>query len=217
MRQSQSVVQTAALVVSFLWLVGSLLGILAWSFFDVVRFGYAILEAILGTWLPVAIWLLVPAFSLGQFIRLLILRDVKFALKWSVPAIVAACIFIDGADAGEYLRFEFYKATSQRVVADAAAGRCSTEDRKRWHADIDDIDCTNPVTAIFAWGGFGSSWYGVIYDATDQIVKAAPDRPMAWKHREIGSLLSCSGAGKALGNHFYLAGGNYTSGTNECG
>lgn len=215
MSQSWSAEWSAALTVSILWVAGSLLAFMAWSLSEDVRFGYIIVEAILGVWLPIALWALVPILALGQFIRLLILGDFKHAPKWSVPPIVAALILVGGANAGDDLRFEFYNATYRRVVADATAGRCSTEDRKRWHVDIDSMDCTSPVTVIFVWGGFGSFWYGIVYDAADQIMKAASDRSMVWRNRETGSLLSCSRASKAMGNHFYLASGNYTS--DSCG
>jgi len=65
------------------------------------------------------------------------------------------------------------------------------------------------ITVIFVWGGFGSIWHGVIYDAADEIAKPPKGRSETWRKREIGELLACSGVRFSLSDHYYRAGGNY--------
>lgn len=109
------------------------------------------------------------------------------------------------------------KSAYDRVVLDAEQGRCSPEDQQHWHVAIDAIDCHKPATIVFLWGGFLSSWHGVVYDAGHEIIKPAKDRATSWKRREVGQLLSCSDADLFLGGHYYRAGGNYTAGSDDCG
>ena len=78
------------------------------------------------------------------------------------------------------------------------------------HGDaIDGIDCHDPVIVIFPWGGFGSIWHGVVYDASDEIAKPPQDRSAGWKATPIGKQLSCTGAKLSLGDHYYRASGDY--------
>jgi hypothetical protein len=205
-----------ALTVSVLWLAGSVIAVLAWCFFDGVRIGYALMCVTFGSWMVVAMWALVPFLSFVQVVRRSLGGNAKHALAWSALPVAAMLIFFYGADAGEILRFQVNRHAYQRVVADAAAGRCSEADRKQWRVDIDAIECSVPVLIVFIWGGFGSIWNGVVYDAADQIAEPASKRSRFWKQRDSGSLLSCSGASMDLGNHFYLAGGFYSD-AEECG
>lgn len=186
------------------------------SFSDVLRLGYVIAQVLLGRWLLLFVWALTPTMSLVWAVRLALTGRFKRALGWCLLPVAAAFLFFTGASDGEILRFQLEKPAYLRVVADAAAGKCSTEDRKRWQVQIDALDCTDPITIIFIWGGFGSTWNGVVYDAADQIVKRPPERSAIWRCRDIGKLLSSSGASRALGGHFYLAGGDYSPSTNDC-
>jgi hypothetical protein len=95
------------------------------------------------------------------------------------------------------------------VVESARQGHCSSNDIRSWSAQVDGAFCSGSVTIIFLWGGFISSWQGVVYDASDEIAKPYCKRSAAWRFRDIGSRLSYSVARRSLGNHYYLAGGNY--------
>jgi hypothetical protein len=210
-RGSPRTAQLAAVAIPLLWLIGSIVAVLMSSFSDLLRLSIVLTQVFLGEWLLLAVWAVVPAISLVWAVRLALAGRVKHALGWSILPVAAILIYFDGAAAGDNLRFQVEKPAYQRVVADAAAGKCSMEDRKRWQVQIDAIDCTDPITIIFIWGGFGSIWNGVVYDAADEIVKPPPERSAIWKCRDIGKLLSWSGASQALGGHFYLAGGDYSS------
>ena len=61
----------------------------------------------------------------------------------------------------------------------------------------------------FFWGGFLSVWHGVVYDATDQIILAPSKRSAAWQATKTGGLLGCSGTDRPLGDHYYLASGDF--------
>jgi len=61
----------------------------------------------------------------------------------------------------------------------------------------------------FFWGGFLSVWHGVVYDATDQIILAPSKRSAAWQATKTGGLLGCSGTDRPLGDHYYLARGDF--------
>jgi hypothetical protein len=169
-----------------------------------------------GMWLALAIWAVIPVAAFMLAIRCLSERTYGLAFGWlSVPA-AGIFLFFFATDFGENLRYRLNKDSYDRVVADAHANRCKEQVQAREGIIIDGIDC-DPMTVIFTWGGFGAIWYGIVYDAGDQIIKPPQERSISWKTRPIGSLLSCSSAKRALGDHYFLAGGSYTGGNNDCG
>jgi hypothetical protein len=185
--------------------------------FDVARLLAAIVIALGFAWVVLAAWLLVPLFAAIQSVRLLVARRPMAAFGLLPVPAIAIAIFVFGSTIATETHWRYSRPSYERVVDDALHGKCSGEDRKHWRATIDTYDCERPVTVVFLWGGFLSSWYGVIYDEADEIAKPANGRSNGWKHRDIGALLSCSEGYKSLGNHYYLASGSYVEGVDVCG
>jgi hypothetical protein len=151
----------------------------------------------------------VPIVALVLAIRRLRGGHLRRAVAWlSLPA-AFALFWFKGPVIGDAAQFWLNKNAYDRVVADARAGKCSVEDRRTWRVAIDAIDCREPITIIFSWGGFLSTWHGVVYDSADQIDKPSRERSDAWRNRDIGELLACSAASLAFGDHYYRASGNY--------
>ncbi len=160
-------------------------------------------------WPVLVLWAIVPVVALVLAIKRLRGGHFWRAAAWlSLPAaLVLFCL--KGPVIGDAAQFWLNKRAYDRAVADAHAGKCSADDRRTWGVDIGGADCHEPVTIIFAWGGFLSMWDGVVYDAADQIAKAPEARSESWRNRDIGELLACSRASFAFGNHYYRASGNY--------
>ena len=59
-----------------------------------------------------------------------------------------------------------------------------------------------------------SSWFGVVYDSSDEIAKLPKNRSASWKARDVGSMLSCSGVDARLSGHYYLVSGELSD---DCG
>lgn len=168
-----------------------------------------------GVWFAVFLWTIVPAIAIFLAINRIVTRQYRSAAGWLMVPAAGVLVYFLGTDVGDIIRFRLNKASYDRIASDAIAGKCAQDGHVYRSVAIDAIDC-HPVTIIFPWGGFLSIWHGVVYDAEDQIIKPARDRSAAWKNREIGALLSCSGADLTLGDHYYRASGDYTSGTDDC-
>jgi hypothetical protein len=199
------------------WLIASVLipALPLWEamFFCFLLFSFGLTG---GMWLALSLWAAIPAAAMILAMRRVLERRYGSAVGWfSVPA-AGVFLFFFATDIGDIVRFRLNKASYDRVVADAHANKCSKQVHERGDIAIDGIDC-DPITVIFTWGGFGSIWHGIVYDAGDEIMRSPQDRSTAWKNRPIGNLLSCSGAKGALGEHYYRAGGSYTAGKNDCG
>jgi hypothetical protein len=162
------------------------------------------------------VWIAVPVYAL--VLSAFSFHRKRYRLASGLLLVPGICVLLvlDGRDWGERVWFELHRASYDKVVAQARAGRCNPSDWKQIDVAVDGIDCGPPITIVFPWSGFLSSWWGVVSDAGEQIVRAPKDRNETWKRREIGGLLSCSGGGRSFGSHYYRAGGSYTSGTNEC-
>jgi hypothetical protein len=193
------------------WLVASLI-IPALPLWDAIVLSLLLLT---GGWsLPLGLWAIVPAVAVLRAARRLFERRYGSALGWFGVPLAGVVLFFLATDIGDAVRFRLNKASYDRIVAEAQADKCSKEMEGR--RDVDGIDC-DPITVIFGWGGFGPIWHGIVYDAGDEIMKPPQERSVAWKNRPIGNLLSCSGATRAFGGHYYRAGGSYAGGDNACG
>ena len=208
--------QTAVIVASVVWLAVTLIAVSAVRVSDSIGLTYVIAEAFFGRWTLIAFWALVPIITLGWALREIFRGKIRYAIAWCVLPISAALIFFSGPAVIDNMRFQFNKSAYQRVVGDALAGKCTNNERRFWKVDVDAIDCKAPITIVFIWSGLGSGWNGIVYDAADQIVKPSRERSEFWRDRYVGNLLSCSRVIKALGRHFYFAGGHYTSTNNSC-
>jgi hypothetical protein len=177
---------------------------------------YAVLSVANCDWALLSIWYAIPTIFLFDFLRSLLSRNITHAAGSLVLPIAAILLFQTGTETAADIRFRVNKSSYERVVADAMAGHCSDDDRQKWSVPIDGIDCHAPPLIVFIWFGMGSLWSGVIYDAADQITQSPAARSDTWKHGPVGIQLSCSEAVKDLGNHFYFAQGNYSSGPHDC-
>jgi hypothetical protein len=199
------------------WLIASLL-VPTLPLWEEVSF-YSILFSVGltgGMWFALSLWAAIPAAAMILAIRRVLERRYGSAVGWSSVPAAGALLFFFATDIGDIVRFRLNKASYDQVVADARASKCSKQVQERGDIAIDGIDC-DPITVIFTWGGFGSIWHGIVYDAGDEIIRSPQDRSFTWKNRPIGSLLSCSGAKRELGDHYYRAGGSYTAGKDDCG
>lgn len=210
-------VRRAFAILCLVWLIASLV-IPATPLWEVVFFFFFLLAAGISgdIWFGFALWVTIPTAALIMAIRFAWNKQYGSAIHWlSVPA-AGVFLYFFATDIGDVARFRWNKASYDQVVADARAGQCATADRTKRTVDIDGIDCDGPIIVVFPWGGFLSSWHGVVYDAADEISKAPRDRSTAWKNRQIGGFLACSEAKKALGDHYYRAGGHYTPDPRDC-
>lgn len=200
------------------WVAASLIvpALPIWDTIFIVAVGLSVLVSG-GLWLAIGAWALCPVGATALAITRLVRGHSRSAMIWSAVPIAGVLIAAAPTAVGDIVKFTWNKTAYDRVVADAKAGKCSSGDRKRWDVAIDYLDCSDPVTIIFVWGGFVSSWHGIVYDASDEIAKLYDERPKAWRCREIGALLKYSGAKRPLGGHYYRAGGSYTSDPLDCG
>ncbi|HEY5209906.1 MAG TPA: hypothetical protein VIJ42_10730 [Stellaceae bacterium] len=170
-----------------------------------------------GLWVASVLWIIVPLGALAIGAKRIFARQYVSAIVWAVVPAAGVFLYFGGTHLADTIRFRLEKTDFDRVVADVSAGRCSRSARKQWNVAVDEFSCQKPIIVVFPWGGFLSNWYGIIYDAADQIAKAPKDRSPAWKGSDIGKALSCSGAKFSLGGHYHRAGGSYVSGTDACG
>ncbi|HUK09870.1 MAG TPA: hypothetical protein VLX09_18505 [Stellaceae bacterium] len=196
-----------------LWLLGSLL-LPAWANSDAVfAFMFVAPGLIMVALLILGIaWLAVPIAAAALIRRRFRERRYAAVAACSVVLLAAFPLAYRCREVSAFLRFQWEKPAYDDVVADAVAGLCTEAELKRWHAHIVDIDCDAPVLVVFNWGSFLSVWRGVVYDASDQIMKEPSKRDAAWQKRGAGELLGCSQAEHRLGGHYYLASGDFTSG-----
>jgi hypothetical protein len=163
-----------------------------------------------------AFWVCVPLIATVLAIRRIAQRRYRWAAVWLlIPAAAVGLALGTTTNVGDLVKFHWNKASYDRAVAAARVGRCSADSRDRSYSSADGIEC-DPITVVFEWGGIGSVWFGIVYDEGDEIIKPAPERSPQWKNRTIGRVLSCSGSNRALGGHYYRAGGSYTGGKDDC-
>lgn len=206
---------TSLISACVLWAVATIAAIGTLRF----DFGQSVLFMLVDTWLGRALfvaWLLIPIIAGIYAFRAQVAGQRRLAAKWSLVPILAIGAIFFGIPVSGIIRFSFEYSGYRRVVDDVRHDKCSAEDRKNWTTVPEFADCEAPPLILFDWGGLGSSWNGIIYDASDEISKQSHDRSASWKGRDVGSLLSCSGSSVSLTHHFYLAGGSFSTSPNEC-
>ncbi|MDZ5650490.1 hypothetical protein [Nitrospirillum sp. BR 11828] len=66
-------------------------------------------------------------------------------------------------------------------------------------------DTSAPKLALFIWGGWLATSYGIVYDESDEVALPAERRSNAWTSRTDQTLLSCGYSLDAdFGGHFYF-------------
>lgn len=167
-------------------------------------------------WAALVFWVGIPIWAGVYALRLVRAGWHNRAVGWAfIPALAIGTIFF-GVPLSGMIWFAAEYNSFRRIADDLSYGKCAKEDMKHWAVAPEFVDCDNPPLVLFDWGGIGSGWYGIIYDASDEIAKPSRDRSASWKQRDVGSLLSCSGTSAYLGGHFYFAGGSFASSANEC-
>lgn len=156
-------------------------------------------------WIYSAPWMIVPGILLIHAFRALILKRRLSGLRWIAVGALGVSIVWPGNFIGERLRFYTTKSAYDDVIANVEAGACSTRNSP---ALVEFLECEKPILVTFEWGGLGSSWFGIVYDAADEIAKPVELRSASWKARDTGKMLSCSSIGVWLGGHYYVAGGS---------
>lgn len=204
-------------IICLLWLVASALlpalGFYDWRIFMVLVFEMLPLAMVWPAgpfWALVLLWAIVPLLAAATAYRHLIALSYRSAALFSFVPVVGLLVFFFGRDLGDELRFRLDRSIYDRIVAEASQSGCAPGDLRRYGIAIDAVGC-QPLTIVFLWGGFLSGWYGIVYDAGDEIMRPPDERSTAWRSRPIGDLLSCSRGNLALGDHYYRAGGEYST------
>ena len=167
-----------------------------------------LMEEVPHRWTALGLWSAVPVLLVLCALRAIFLKRYLAGISWIAVVTLGFLIVWPDALIGLRLRFYASKYIYDHAVSQAEAGRCSMQDKGDWTWPAEFASCDKPVLLIFDWGGLGSSWFGVVYDAADEIVKPVKDRSPAWKTREVGRILSCSEVAVPLGWHYYLSGGD---------
>lgn len=142
-------------------------------------------------WVAVVIWAI--GLAIGRVWR----RLYRPALVAALVPMVAIGTLRHGRDLGDVVRFEIERPS---YVAEIAAARSGIR-----HEQIE-VGVGPPMVAFLPWGGFLSTFRGVVFDETDEIAKPLPVRLAAWGDREIPAELKwCSGDVLPVGGHFYIA------------
>jgi hypothetical protein len=160
-------------------------------------------------WPAIAIWALLPVVAIAVALKQLATGRHRSAGAWLLVPVAGLLIFFYGGEVSDFARFRLTKGAYDRVISDARAGHCDAADLNHRGAGTDELDCRAPVIVVFPWGGFGSIWHGVVYDASDEIAKQPRHRSAVWNATPIGKHLACSGVNFALGDHYYRASGDY--------
>ncbi|HUC64594.1 MAG TPA: hypothetical protein VMA53_04140 [Stellaceae bacterium] len=143
------------------------------------------------------VWIVLSAFAVMRAIdRVKHHRRVAAILPALVPVIAVGMIW-QGYYVGALVHFELARPG---YVARIAAARSAVVDA--------DFAGVRPTVAFFAWGGFLSNTYGIVYDAGDVITKPLRVRQEAWQTRRVPGELLCDGSVMPFGGHFYY--GSFT-------
>lgn len=209
----KAVPRSAVVVFAYLcicWVAGSVFLAMIYDYDDLALYVVAVgfLCPVLGVF-GVLLWLSTPCGALVLAYRRLRVRRARAAAAWLLVPVSVAVLMPVGHRLGDALIFKLHESRYQFVVRQAAAGHCSPPDGERWPVAVDFLQCKPPIIVIFPWGGFLSSWEGVVYDAGDQIIKPPALRQKAWRASDVGSVLDYSGATQSLGGHYFFGGGTY--------
>jgi hypothetical protein len=143
------------------------------------------------------VWIVLSAFAVMLAIeRVKHHRRVPAILPALVPVIAVGMIW-QGYYVGALVHFELARPG---YVARIDAARLGVADA--------DVAGERPTVAFFAWGGFLSNSYGIVYDAGDVITKPLRVRQEAWQGRRVPGELLCDGTVTPFGGHFYY--GSFT-------
>lgn len=191
------------------WAAGSVFLALIYDYDDLALcLVFGLFSPVLGA-LGDLLWLSTPCGALFLAYKRLRVRRTRAAVAWLLVPVSAALLMPLGHRLGDALIFKLHESQYQFVVRQAVAGHCSPPDGGRWPVAVDFLQCKPPVIVIFSWGGFLSSWEGVVYDAADQITKPPALRQKAWRASNVGSVLDYSGATQSLGGHYFFGSGTY--------
>jgi hypothetical protein len=183
-----------------------------WGIFIAILVGFsgisAVLEALL--W---AVWAVVPFAALAMAVKRVRSRDFRAAVPWLLAPLFA--VFVATAevafypwvrDLGDVVMLQIHKPSYDRIVREVSSGRCTPADQAAWQR-VAIVEC-QPTIVVIMWGErFLSSWYGVVYDASDEIARPWEKRSQQWKATKSGQALVYADAWKPLGGHYYLASG----------
>lgn len=159
--------------------------------------------------LGATLWLSVPGGAIYMAYKRVRAGGIRAAAAWMLVPVSVTVLMPVGRRVGDGLIFELHKSQYEFIVRQAMAGHCSPPDGGRWPIAVDYLQCKPPVIVIFPWGGFLSSWEGIVYDAADEVAKPPILRQKTWRETDVGGVLSDSGATQSLGGHYYFAHGNY--------
>jgi len=164
----------------------------------------------------VLLWSVAPLAALAMAVKRARTREFRAAVPWLlVPVfavfIVTAAVAFDPLVryVGDVVMFRIHKSAYDRIVREVSSGHCTDADRASWLkiADVYLVSC-QPVIVVIGWGAFLSSWYGVVYDGSDEIAKPPERRSQQWSATETGQALAYTDAWKPLDGHYYLASGD---------
>jgi hypothetical protein len=158
---------------------------------------------------PAVLWAAIPTSALVLGVKRLLQHRYRVGIGWLLVPAMAAAFAVPANELGDTLLFRLQRPSYDAIVADAAAGRCSSAERLARAAQVAFVSCTVPVTLVVPWGEFVSIWFGVVYDATDEIAKPLPLRSTRWRSTRAGEALdnAHTRSMRSLGNHYYLATG----------
>jgi len=206
----KAVPRSATAVFAFLcifWAAGSVFLAMIYDYGDLALYlVFGFLQPVLGVF-GALLWLSTPCGALFLAYKRFRVRRIRAAAAWVLVPVSAVVLMPVGHRLGDALIFTLHESQYQFVVRQVAAGHCSPPEGGRWPVAVDFLQCKPPVIVIFPWGGFLSSWEGVVYDAADQITKPPALRQKAWRASNVGSALDYSGATQSLGGHFFFGSG----------
>ncbi|MGH7033159.1 MAG: hypothetical protein ACREFL_05470 [Stellaceae bacterium] len=162
-------------------------------------------------WFGIAVWAFIPLVALAIALRALRQDRIRRSILYTCVPVAAVTLFLIGREGLDIFRFRLHQSAYDEVVAQIKSGACPLAKDFKSSIAVDEIGC-NPVTIMFPWHVvtlLGNSWRGVVYDASDEIAKPPSGRSQLWQRREIGNALSCSHVDHPLGDHYYLASGDY--------
>lgn len=169
----KAVPRAAAVVFAYLcicWAAGSVFVAMIYDYDDLalylVFFGF--LLPVLGVF-GALLWLSTPCGALFLAYKRLRVRRTRAAAALAARSRLSCAIHALGSPIGRCSHFQAARVPVSVRLAPGCGRPLFTARRGRWPVAVDFLQCKPPAIVIFPWGGFLSSWEGVIYDAADQI------------------------------------------------